>query len=125
MKLPALFSIAVGVSMLGQWTMFIVTGQVPEFETEPIAIAFAILADGLTALALIFAGTVMLMNKAWARNAYLIAAGMLFYTLVISTGYFAQNGTWIIVAMFGVILVFGVLSTVQALKVAEYNKDSE
>jgi hypothetical protein len=125
MKLPALFSIAVGVSMLGQWTMFLVTGQTPELETEPIAIMFAIAADSLTALALIFAGVVMFLEKPWARNAYLIAAGMLFYTLVISTGYFAQNGTWIIVVMFGVILVFGILGTVQVLKVAEYNEDSK
>ena len=46
----------------------------------------------------------------WTTSVYLIAMGMLFYTVIVSPGYFAQKGQWGYVVMFGVILILALAS---------------
>jgi hypothetical protein len=51
-RIAALYAIVVGVLMIGQWIMFIATGQVPEFDTKQIGISFrpcGTYVDGLNA----------------------------------------------------------------------------
>ncbi len=96
--------------MLGQWAFFIAAGQVPELQTEPVRLAFHLAAEAVTALTLIVAGAALLRRRSWAPMLGLAANGMLMYTVIVSPGYFAQNGQWPLVGMFGVLLVLALVS---------------
>lgn len=110
MKFTGIFSIIVGVMMLAQWVFFIAAGQVPELQTETIRILFHLAAEGVTALALIISGVGLLTRQTWARTAGFVSLGMLIYTVIVSPGYFAQQGVWALVGMFAVILVLALIS---------------
>jgi len=101
----AWYALTVGALMLGQWAFFLASGQVPELRTEPWRIAFHLLGEGVTAIALIVSGIALLRRTPWARDAAFAAFGLLTYTVLVSPGYFAQNGQWAFVAMFGVLLL--------------------
>jgi hypothetical protein len=40
----------------------------------------------------------------------MVFAGMLIYSVIVSPGYFAQQGQWALVAMFAVLLVLAIVS---------------
>jgi hypothetical protein len=52
----------------------------------------------------------LLRNAAWAKNLAIFAAGMLAYTTIVSPGYFAQVGQWLLVGMFAILLVLDLVS---------------
>jgi hypothetical protein len=112
MRFAAWYAITVGILMLGQWTFFLASGHVPELQTEPFRIAFHLLGEGVTAMALIVSGISLLRGTAWAREAAFASLGMLTYTVLVSPGYFAQLGQWPFVAMFGVLLLLTLFSYV-------------
>lgn len=99
------FGIVVGLLMLGQWGFFLATGQVPELETEPLRIYFHLAAEGLTAVALLVGGVTLLQKRPSGKTIYLVAAGMLLYSVIVSPGYFAQQGQWGFVVMFAALLL--------------------
>jgi hypothetical protein len=106
MKFPAWYGIVVGFLMIAQWTFSILSGGVPEFETEPWRIAFHLAAEFSTALLLIVGGVAALKSVTWARQVLLLGLGMVVYSEIVSPGYFAQLGQWPPVAMFA-LLLFG------------------
>ena len=110
MVFAALYALVVGLGMIGQWAFFLSTNRVPELKNEPYRIAFHLAAELLTALALIVSGVGLLLSATWSRPLYLISAGMLLYTSVVSPGYFAQKREWPLVAMFALILVLALVS---------------
>ena len=112
MKFTAWFGIVVGGMMFAQWGFFIAAGQVPELQSEPYRIAFHLAAEALTALGLIVSGVLLLRKVPAGRTLYRVACGLLLYSVVVSPGYFAQQGQWALVAMFLVLLVLAVLSLV-------------
>ena len=107
MLFPAIFAIVVGIGMIGMWAASYITKQIPELESEPVRIKFHLAAELITASFLIAAGIGLLAHQGWAVSTYLIASGMLLYTVIVSPGYFAQKGQWGYVVMFGVILLLG------------------
>ena len=56
MTFAGVFSIIVGVGMIGQWTFSYIARQIPELESEPIRIWFHIAAEMVTAVCLIAGG---------------------------------------------------------------------
>ena len=110
MKLAGIYVIFVGLMMAAQWTFFIAAGQVPELGTEPIRITFHLAAEFMTALGLIVSGIALLRRAAWSVSAYLLFAGMLIYSVIVSPGYFAQQGQWIFVMMFAILLALALAS---------------
>jgi hypothetical protein len=110
MIFAAWYAILVGLSMIGQWSVSLARRQVPEVQTEPFRIAFHLAGEFLTALALIAAGVGLLIAAPWGRPAFLVAVGMLLYTVIVSPGYFAQKHQWPMVAMFAVLLVLALVS---------------
>jgi len=110
LKFVSFYSIIVGALMLAQWGFFLATGQVPELQTEPYRIAFHLLGEGVTAIALIVSGIALLRRIPWARQAAFVSLGMLSYTILVSPGYFAQLGQWPPVAMFAVLLLLRLVS---------------
>ena len=110
MTFPAIFAIVVGLGMIGQWTASFIKRQIPELKTEPIRIWFHIVAEMTTAVCLIGAGTGLFIQSNWSIPLYLVASGMLFYTAIVSPGYFVQKGQWGWLVMFGVVIVLGMFS---------------
>jgi hypothetical protein len=100
MKFSAWYGIVVGFMMIAQWTFFIITGGVPEFQTEPWRIALHLTAEMTTALVLIVSGIAALRSIAWGKTALLVGLGMVIYSEIVSPGYFAQLGQWALVGMF-------------------------
>jgi hypothetical protein len=112
MKFAAYYSIIVGMGMIIQWTMSYFNRQIPELKTEPIRIGFHIFGEIVTALVLIAGGVGLLLPASWGVIVFLIAMGMLFYTAIVSPGYFAQQGNWIWVLIFAVIIALGVVAVI-------------
>jgi len=110
MVFSAVFAIVVGAGMIGQWAASFAARQIPELHSEPVRIWFHIAGEMATATALLTAGIALLAGARWASELYLIAAGMLLYTVIVSPGYFAQKGRWIWVGIFGVLFALAVVS---------------
>jgi peptidoglycan/LPS O-acetylase OafA/YrhL len=108
----AIFALVVGVGMIGQWAVFLAAGQVPELKTEPYRIRFHLAAEFLTAVALLVGGVALLTDQTWSHWFYLLAVGMLLYTVIVSPGYFAEKGQWVFVGMFAVVLLLALVSVV-------------
>lgn len=116
MILAGWYALVVGVLMIAQWVFFIVAGQVPELQTEPLRIAFHLAAEGATAVLLLIAGVGLLRARPWSRGVGLVAFGSLVYTSIVSPGYFAQLGQWPLVAMFAALLALAVAFIVILLR---------
>lgn len=112
----AWYALVVGTLMVGQWVLFIISGKVPEFKTEPLRIAFHLAAEGITAILLIIAGIGLLRSLPWSRNLALVAFGALIYISMVSPGYFAQLGQWTMVLMFGIILLLALIAILILMK---------
>ncbi len=111
----SIYAIVVGLAMLGLWLMLYLKKQIPELQTEPYRIGFHLAGEALTALLLVIGGVSLLLGIPWGVWIYLIALGMLFYTAIVSPGYYAQKGEWTMVIMFAVILLLGLVSAVVVL----------
>jgi len=107
-----IYAFVIGAGMLGMWGMLLATGQVPEVETEPVRLTFHLAAEAMTAITLIVAGLGITRRATWGRSAYLLAMGMLAYTLVVSPGYYAQAGDLAFVAMFAAFGLGGVVALI-------------
>jgi len=112
MKIAAIYAILIGVGMIAQWMMSYVNKQIPELKTEPIRIWFHIAAEMVTAICLLVSGIGLFTSASWSIYLFLIAMGMLFYTAIVSPGYFAQQGKWGWLVMFSAIIIMGITSIV-------------
>jgi hypothetical protein len=116
MTFAAVYAMIIGVAMIAQWTLTIVRGQVPTPQEDPVAgrgfwdMIFHWAAEFLTAIVLVVSGLALLMSWSWALPLYLVAMGMLLYSLINSPGYFAQLRQWPMVAFFGVMLILALVS---------------
>jgi hypothetical protein len=115
-KIVASYLIFIGISMIGAWIMFYVTGSIPELETTPVQISMHLLAEFSTALLLVIAGISMLKNKVWSQQIYFLSMGMLLYTLIQSPGYFFEQKEYPLVIMFALFFVIGVIFTIIMVK---------
>ena len=91
--------------MIGMWSMFLNTGQVPELPTEPARIIRHLAAEFSTAFVLIIGGYGLLTKKNWGIRFHQFSLGMLMYTLIVSPGYYLQLGDIAMVGMFGTMLI--------------------
>ncbi|MDD5778443.1 MAG: hypothetical protein PHU95_03230 [Candidatus Thermoplasmatota archaeon] len=101
--ITAVYALLVGVAILGLWSMLLATDQVPERETEPLTITYHLVAETLTALALIMSGYGLLRRRRWASRSALLSFGLLLYTTINSTGYYVEWEEWAVAAMFSVL----------------------
>ena len=111
-RTSAIFALVVGAGMLGIWILQVMTGQAREAQTTPVELALAIAADWSTAIVLLVTGAGLLKSKQWAYKTYLFALGMLAYSVIISSGYFAQQGNFAFVGMFAGLLGMSAVVTV-------------
>lgn len=109
MAYSVVFALLTGIGMIGQWTILYRNKQIPELEHEPVRIWFHIAAEMATALALIVGAAGLLIDPGWGRPVYLVAMGMLFYTAMVSPGYFLQQGKWGWLGLFAAVIMGGLL----------------
>ena len=75
MKFAAWTALVIGAMMLVQWLLFIVAGQVHEFETEAFAIALRLVAEVATAITLLVSGALLQRGRRRATRLALVAFG--------------------------------------------------
>jgi hypothetical protein len=88
----ALFSIICGALLLALWTTLFATGQVTDIAERPVAYAFHLTAEALTALLLILSGVAVLRQAAYARRLFYFAGGMLFIAAMGMLVFYVQDG---------------------------------
>ena len=104
-KTAAIYMLFVGCMIILLWIFLSSTNNVPEFESEAINISFHITAEIITAVLLLISGIGMLQNKRWSKNLSFISLGTLLYTIINSSGYYAQRSEMQFLLMFGILLV--------------------
>ncbi|MGA1793417.1 MAG: hypothetical protein ACMUHM_05655 [Thermoplasmatota archaeon] len=114
-KAASVYSVLVGISMLALWILLISTSSVEEFDTRPIEIVLHIAAESITGILLLTGGLMMWRAYRLRYPIYFMSLGMLFYTSIVSPGYYADKGEWPVVAAFGAILLAGIALTVLLL----------
>ncbi len=112
MKLASGYAIVVGALMLLVWVFLLFSGQVPDMETQFLALVFHWAAELVTALALIASGLALWKSKRWAAWGYPLAMGMLIYALINSPGFYVQRQEWGMVAMFALVLPLAIIALV-------------
>lgn len=108
------FAFIVGIAMIALWAWLVLTDGVPDYDLHPIATTLHIIAEILTGLALLVAGYAIVARKSYAHKAYLVAAGMLLYSLVQAAGYYAENGPGGYAAGFVGLMVLAVFFAIRA-----------
>jgi len=115
-KVAGSYAVFMGASMISMWSVLIGTGEVQEIESEQIRISFHLAGEFLTAAALIIGGVGLYLDLRWGFNLYLVSMGMLTYTLVVSPGYYGQDGQYAFVAMFVAFMAVTVVLIAYSLK---------
>ena len=104
-QFTGLFTIIVGLLMMGMWTMLVFTGQVPYLDTPQMEIKLHIFTEVLTAGALTLSGISVIIGWKRLENFHYVSQGMLIYAIINSSGYYIDLGDTAMAAMFGVLLV--------------------
>lgn len=97
--------------MLGWWTLALLTDQMPELHTTPVAATLHLAAEFTTSLSLLVGGYGLLRRRRWALTVHPVSLGMLLYTAIASAGFYGQRGDIAYVSMFAVIVVLTLLFT--------------
>ena len=103
--ISGIYAIVIGIGILGLWTMLLLTKQVPELKTEPVAIAFHITAEITMGILSLVSGIFLLIGLSWAPYFFILAMGLVIYAVINSAGYYGQKKQWSFVIMFGIILI--------------------
>ena len=101
----AVFTILVGLLMMGMWGMLVFTNQVPYLDTPEMEIKLHILTEMLTAVLLVLGGVSVLRGWENLTNLHYVSQGMLIYAVINSSGYYIDMGEPMMVVMFGVLLI--------------------
>ena len=92
-KGAALYSIAMGLMMLGTWAFLLLTDQFPQVRTLPLETGYLLTAEFLTSAALIAAGYGLLSHRNWGLPLVLVALGELRYCTIRFAGELGQGGS--------------------------------
>lgn len=103
--ISGIYAIIIGIGIIGLWSMLLLTNQVPELETEPIAIKFHITAEIIMGTLSLLSGIFLVFGIPWAHYLFILAMGLVIYAVINSAGYYGQKKQWIFVVMFGIILI--------------------
>jgi len=113
--LVALFSIAVGIGVLGMWTVSLVRHQVPELATKPWEIRTHITAETIMAVTAVAGGVSTLLDLPQGPAILMFGLGMIVYSIINSSGYYLQRRQPVPVVMFAVLLALVVLAAAAEL----------
>lgn len=107
----SIYTIVIGVTMLGMWFLLLFKREVPDLKTKPTQIFFHLVAEFLTAIMLIIGGIGFLLNQPWGMALFFIAIGMVIYSTINAAGFYGQLKDW---PMFITLMVFTIISLIFA-----------
>jgi len=105
--IASLYTIIIGITMLGMWFLLLIKREVPDLKTKPTQIFFHLVAEFLTAVMLIIGGIGFIMNQPWGMALFFIAIGMVIYSTINAAGFYGQLKDW---PMFIILIVFTIFS---------------
>ncbi len=111
-KGAAIFSILMGVALLGTWGYLFFSNNYPEATTYPLETGYLLVAELLTGAGLIAGGVGILSSQRWGLPLTLVALGELVYNTVRYAGELGQGGSVPGLAFFTAVAVFGILFAV-------------
>ncbi len=114
-NLVGIYSVLIGLMMIGMWVSLLLTKQVPELRPAsyaPRLIAYHIVAELLTAIVLIISGVGLFLVSDWAKILSAISLGMLLYSVINSPGKYAHENNLPMVAIFTIITILTVVAIV-------------
>ncbi len=91
-KISGIFTLSMGILMIAVWIVYLALGKFPELKTVPFEATFLLIAESLTAIALLLGGAGILKKQKWGKKLNLTAMGMMLYTVINSIGVFGQDG---------------------------------
>jgi len=109
-RFVVIYTIFVGLSMVGLWSMLLITGQVPELSTTPFTAITHISAELTTGVLLISTSVGLLCKKKWANRMLPFSLGMLLYAVIQAIGYYIDNLSIFFVLFFSVLIILTTLS---------------
>jgi len=112
-NLVGIYSVLIGLMMIGMWVSLLLTKQVPELKPAsyaPRLIAYHIVAELLTAFVLIISGVGLFLVSDWARILSAISLGMLLYSVINSPGKYAHENNLSMVIIFTIITILTVVA---------------
>jgi hypothetical protein len=86
--ISGIFAILIGLGIIGLWTMLILTEQVPELESESVAIKFHVTAEMTMGILSLLGGIFLLTGLSWAPYFFILAMGLIIYAAINSAGYY-------------------------------------
>lgn len=92
-KGTAIFSILMGLAMFGTWLFLFLFAGFPQAQTHPLETGYLLVAEFLTAAALVAAGYGILSRRSWAMPLTLVALGELIYCAIRFAGELGQGGS--------------------------------
>ncbi len=87
-KLIAIYSILIGLAVIGMWTVILLTREIPEGKLE---LSFHLYAEFAMAIICIVSGFMMLGNKKFSRLTNMGGLGMVTYSTINAAGYYGQR----------------------------------
>lgn len=96
--------------MMGMWTALLLGGKVTDLKTNRLGMMYHISAEYITGALLVMAGVLLILEVDLSLEIGLVAFGMLLYTVINSSGYYAQRGERGMVVMFSMITVLTLLA---------------
>ena len=89
--ISGIYSLIIGVGIIGLWLMLIFTRQIPEIKTEPIAIGFHIVVESIMGILSVLSGIILLLDLTWGALLFILASGLVIYAVINSSGYDSKN----------------------------------
>lgn len=114
-NLVGIYSVLIGLMMIGLWFSLLLTKKVPELKSAnyaPKLIAYHIVAEFLTAIMLIISGIGLFLVSDWARILSAISLGMLLYSVINSPGKYAHEKNLPMVIVFTTITVLTIAAII-------------
>ncbi|NVO19354.1 MAG: hypothetical protein HXX13_06620 [Bacteroidetes bacterium] len=110
----AIYALITGSFLLGLWVFFLVNHLIPEVSSRPTESRFHIAVELCTSLMLIISGIRVLYTKGQGEGMLLMSIGMLFYTLLNTSGYYAEKASVGFITIFVLLLITAIYLTWQA-----------
>lgn len=111
-KTAAIFCILMGLMMFGTWIFLFLFKGYPEASTLQVETGYLLVAEFLTATALVSGGYGILSHRNWAMPVILVALGELIYCTIRFAGELGQEGSLAGLAFFSSVAALGFIFTI-------------
>lgn len=115
-KILGLYSIAVGIAVLLMWAIMLSFRQLPEGKIE---LTFHLASEFLMAAMCLLGGLLLLNKKPAAKTINTLGLGLLLYSVLNASGYYAERNEFSMVVMFSVLTVMTAIAIALTLLLRE------